>query len=169
MSMNDALLMEFVREMSLTRKTLERVPDDKLGWKPHEKSGTMGWLAGHLANLPGWATMTISKDSLDIHPPGEPEYKMEIPKSRQALLDLFDRNFDSGRDALTGASDDWLEKPWTLLNGGQKVFTMPRAAVLRTMVLNHNIHHRAQLGVYLRLNDIPVPGVLGPSADEQPM
>ena len=89
MSMNDALLMEFVREMSLTRKTLERVPDDKLGWKPHEKSGTMGWLAGHLANLPGWATMTISKDSLDIHPPGEPEYKMGNPERRARHCSIF--------------------------------------------------------------------------------
>ena len=166
---NQALLPEFDMEMANTRKTLERVPDDKLGWKPHEKSMTMGRLAGHLAELPMWGQMTIEHDSLDIAPPGAPPQQGLTAKSRQDTLAAFDKNVASMRAAIAGASDEQMMKPWSLLKGGQPLMTMPKIAVLRGFVMNHGIHHRAQLGVYLRLNNIPVPSIYGPSADEGQM
>jgi uncharacterized damage-inducible protein DinB len=169
MSISSALLPEFDQEMANTRKTLERIPDDKFGWKPHPKSFAMGPLATHTAELVGWTVDTIGKDSLDIAPPGAPPYKTVEATSRQELLDRFDKKVTAARAAIAGASDEHLMKPWTLLQGGQPIFTMPRAALLRSFVMNHVIHHRAQLGVYLRLNDIPVPAIYGPTADEQGM
>ena len=166
MPINQALLGEFDQEMANTRKTLERVPEDKFSWKPHAKSGTMIWLAGHVAHLPGWAKETLERDSFDTAPPGQPAFQAEVPKSRKELLEVFDRSVAAGRAALSKASDEHLTKPWTLLAGGETVFTMPRIAVFRSFVMNHLIHHRAQLGVYLRLNDIAVPAIYGPSADE---
>ncbi len=166
MPINQGLLGEFDQEMANTRKTLERVPEDKFGWKPHPKSGTMIWLAGHVAQIPGWAKETMERDSLDIAPPGQPPAQPEIPRSRKDLLERFDRGVAAGRAALSSASDDHLMKPWSLLSGGKTIFTMPRIVVFRGFVMNHLIHHRAQLGVYLRLNDIPVPAIYGPSADE---
>jgi uncharacterized damage-inducible protein DinB len=164
--MNQALLPEFDQEMANTRKTLERVPFEKFTWKPHEKSMPMGRLAVHLAEMPGWSVETINKESLDVAPPGGPQYQPPEIKSREDLVALFDKNVAAGRVAIAGASDDELMKNWSLLAGGKTIFTMPRIAVLRSMVMNHIIHHRAQLGVYLRLNDVPVPGHYGPSADE---
>ena len=166
---SQALLPEFDMEMANTRKTLERVPDDKLGWKPHEKSMTMGRLAGHLAELPTWGQMTIAGDSHDIAPSGAPQQPALTAKSRQETLEIFDQNVAAMRAALAGASDDQLMKPWSLLKGGQTLMTMPKIAVLRGFVMNHAIHHRAQLGVYLRLNDVSVPSIYGPSADEGQM
>jgi uncharacterized damage-inducible protein DinB len=166
MAMNQALLPEFDQEMANTRKTLERVPENKLGWKPHEKSGSMGWLATHIANLAGWAATTIGQDSLDLAPKGVPAGPAPEAKSRKELLDTFDKNVIAARAAIAGASDEHLLKPWTLLKNGQTLLTMPRIAVLRAFVMNHLIHHRAQLGVYLRLNNVPVPAIYGPSADE---
>ncbi len=166
MPINQGLLGEFDQEMANTRKTLERVPEDKFGWKPHPKSGTMIWLAGHVAQIPGWAKETMEKDSLDIAPPGQPPAQPGIPRSRKDLLERFDGCVAAGRAALSSASDDHLMKPWSLLSGGKTIFTMPRIVVFRGFVMNHLIHHRAQLGVYLRLNDIPVPAIYGPSADE---
>jgi uncharacterized damage-inducible protein DinB len=166
--MNQALLAEFDQEMVTVRKTLERVPEDKFGWKPHPKSGTMIWLAGHLANIPGWGKETFTRDSLDIAPPGQPPQQAPEPKSRKELLETFDRGAAAGRAGLEKASDEALMGPWTLLSGGKAIFTLPRAVVFRKFVMSHLIHHRAQLGVYLRLNDIPVPAVYGPSADESP-
>jgi uncharacterized damage-inducible protein DinB len=124
----------------------------------------MRWLAGHVANLPAWAVMAIQRDSIDLAPPRPPE-----PDSRAALLEIFDRNVAEARAAIAGATDEHLLKTWTLLIGGREIFTLPRAAVLRSVVMNHLIHHRAQLGVYLRLNDVPVPALYGPSADEPAM
>ena len=166
---NQALLPEFDMEMANTRKTLERVPDDKLGWKPHEKSMTMGRLAGHLAELPTWGQMTIASDGHDIAPLGGPTEQAMTSKSRQETLDAFDKNVASMRAAIASASDDQLMKPWSLLKGGQKLMTMPKIAVLRGFVLNHSIHHRAHLCVYLRLNNVPVPALYGPSADDPGM
>ncbi len=123
-------------------------------------------LATHLATLPSWASVTIHQDSIDIAPAGEPPPTNEPAKSVEDLLATFDRNVASARDALAGATDEVLLKTWTLLKGGQTVFALPRVAALRSFVLNHNVHHRAQLGVYLRLNNIPVPSIYGPSADE---
>jgi uncharacterized damage-inducible protein DinB len=167
MPINQALLGEFDHEMANTRKTLERVPEDKFDWKPHAKSGSMIWLAGHVANIPGWAKETVERDTLDIAPGGQPPTPPPAPKSRKELLELFDKNAAAGRAALAAANDDalWM-KPWSLLSGGKTLLTMPRVAVMRGFVMNHLIHHRAQLGVYLRLNDVPVPAIYGPSADE---
>ena len=169
MPITDLLLPEFDQEMAKTRKVLERCPEDKFSWRPHAKSWTMAALATHIANMPGWAVETIARNSLDIAPPGAPPYKEEPAGSRKELLDRFDKNTVAARSAVAGATDEQLMKPWSLLSGGQVVFTMPRISVLRTMIMNHGIHHRAQLGVYLRLNDVPVPGTYGPSADEAPM
>ncbi len=166
MSLSEMLLPEFEHEMASTRRTLERVPEDKFDWKPHEKSMPLGGLATHLANIPSWVGHTIEKDALDVAPPGEPPLRMQQATSRAEVLQQFDQNVAAARAALAGASDEELLKPWTLLSGGKTVLSMPRVAVLRGFVLNHNIHHRAQLGVYLRLNDVPVPAIYGPSADE---
>ena len=167
MAIKDALLPEFDQEMAGTRKTLERVPEDKFGWKPHPKSGSMGWLATHVANLPGWVTMTLEKDSLDLAPAGQPPQRTKPVDSREQLLAKFDENVAAARKALEAASDEAMRQPWSLLQNGQTIFTMPKAAVLRSVVFNHLLHHRGQLTVYLRLNDIPVPALYGPSADEQ--
>jgi uncharacterized damage-inducible protein DinB len=165
MSISQSLLPEFDQEMANTRKTLERVPDDKLGWKPHPKSFAMGALAQHVATMVGWTTDTISKDSFDVAPGGQP-YQPPQLKNRQEILAAFDDGVARARAAIAGATDDHLMKPWSLLNNGKPMMTMPRIAVIRGFVMNHTIHHRAQLGVYLRLNDIPVPSIYGPSADE---
>jgi uncharacterized damage-inducible protein DinB len=165
MSMNQALLPEFDQEMANTRKTLERIPDSTMGWKPHPKSFPMGTLALHVAQLPGWIPVTIGKDELEI---GDgPGYPPPEDNRQKALLELFDKNVAEARAALAGASDETLIKPWTLIVRGQKAFSMPKIAVLRSFVMNHIIHHRAQLGVYLRLNDVAVPGLYGPSADDK--
>jgi uncharacterized damage-inducible protein DinB len=168
MSISESLLPEFDQEMANTRKTLERIPDDKLAWKPHEKSYTMGALATHIATIPGWAQPTIEQDDLDLAPPGAPPYQVLPINSRQEALEKFDTNVAAARAAIAGASDEHLSRPWSLLAGGQTIFTMPRTAVLRGFILSHIIHHRAQLGVYLRINDVPVPSIYGPSADESP-
>ncbi|PYS89520.1 MAG: damage-inducible protein DinB [Acidobacteria bacterium] len=166
MALSDALLPEFDQEMANTRRTLERVPEDKLDWRPHEKSTTLGGLTTHLSNLPSWASFALDRDSLDIAPVGEPPLRLEQIKSVSEALEMFDQNVVAARAAIAGASDEQLQQTWTLLHGGRTVFALPRAAVLRTVVMNHIIHHRAQLGVYLRLNDVPVPSLYGPSADE---
>ncbi len=168
MALRDALLPEFDHEMANTRKTLERVPDDKLDWKPHTKSMAMGGLATHLSNLPTWANHAIGEDSLDLAPEGKPLPPQSPVQSRTELLEIFDSNVAKARAAIAAVSDEELFKPWTLQNNGTPILTLPKIAVLRGFVMNHNIHHRAQLGVYLRLNDIPVPSIYGPSADENP-
>ena len=152
MSYAEALLPEFDREMANTRKVLERVPDDKFDWQAHPKSHTIGWNASHVADLPNWLVVTLTTPSLDIAPVGGPRY--EFSKATAA------------RKAITEVKDDEVHKPWSLLQAGKEIFTMPRSAVVRGMVMNHLIHHRAHLCVYLRLNDIPVPGMYGPSGDE---
>lgn len=169
MSLSQSLLPEFDQEMANTRKTLERVPDDKFSWKPHPKSGGMGWLASHLSNIPEWVVVTIKEDGFDMNPGGKGFQPPPEPKNRKELLEAFDKNVKAARAALAEASDADLAKDWSFLNNGVAVFSMPRIACLRTWVMNHNIHHRAQLGVYLRLNNIAVPAIYGPSADESGM
>jgi uncharacterized damage-inducible protein DinB len=163
MTIAEGLLPEFDHEMANTRKTLERVPESKFGWKPHEKSYTLGKLATHIATLPVFAAMTIAQDDLDL---GKP-FPAPAPKTRDEIVALFDENMKAARAAIACASDQTLMKNWSLKQGTHVIFTMPKVAVLRSFVMNHTIHHRAQLLVYLRLNDIPVPGLYGPSADEQ--
>jgi uncharacterized damage-inducible protein DinB len=165
MSISDSLLPEFDQEMANTRKTLERIPDNKLGWTPHEKSFTMGKLATHLATLPAWTGITLGQDSFDLSLPFTPP----SPKSRDEVLSIFDKSVAEARTAIVNASDEVMFQPWSLLKGKITLFTMPKIAVLRSFVFNHTIHHRGQLTVYLRLNDIPVPGLYGPSADETGM
>jgi uncharacterized damage-inducible protein DinB len=167
MLIRDTLLPEFDHETANTRKVLERVPEDKLTWKPHPKSWTMAALAGHLANIPGWVPYTLGGDGIDIADPNGPKPDPD-PKSRKELLERFDKNVAAARAALAAAENDVFMQPWSLKSGGKAVFTMPKAAVLRSFVFSHAIHHRAQLGVYLRLNDVPVPAIYGPSADENP-
>ncbi len=166
MPISDALLPEFDHEMATTRKFLERVPDDRLGWKPHQKSFTMGQLGTHLSNIPSWIGDTIKKAELDIAPVGQPPYKEPEKHSHQEMVDAFDKNVAAGRQAITAASDETLMKPWSLLAGGKPIMTLPRIAVLRSFIMNHSIHHRAHLGVYLRLCDVAVPSAYGPTADE---
>ncbi len=166
MPLSAALLPEFDHEMSNTRRTLERVPENRFDWAPHEKSMKMGGLATHLSNLPSWASLTISSDSFDMAPEGKP-IRVPPAQSNSELLETFDKNVAAARSAIAAASDEELFKPWTLLSNGNKLLELPKIAVIRSFVMNHSIHHRAQLGVYLRLNDVPVPSIYGPSADEQ--
>ena len=166
MALKDAFLAEFDPEMANTRKTLERVPEGKFTWKPHDKSGTMIWLAQHVAHLPEWAWYTLQQDSLDLAPKGVSPQPPPPPASVKELLSLFDGCVAKGRSAIAGAGDAEFGKIWTLLKNGQQLMAMPKAACLRMFVMNHLIHHRAQLGVYLRLNNVPVPALYGPSADE---
>ena len=167
MSIAQTLLPEFDQEMANTRRVLERVPDDKWGWKPHEKSGTVGWLAAHVGTVPEWLTMTLNSESLDYAPVDGPTYTPPKIENLQQLLTAFDKAATEARTALVAASDQDFMKNWTLLAGGKEIFTMPRIACVRGMILNHLIHHRGQLTVYLRLVNVPVPGLYGPSADEQ--
>ncbi|HUB01606.1 MAG TPA: DinB family protein [Terriglobales bacterium] len=167
MAFKDTLLSEFDMEMDNTRRALERVPDGKFGWKPHEKSGTLGWMATHIATIPHWAKMTMEQESLDLSPAGGSEFVPPKADTRKELLDLFDKNRAEARAALAGGDDVSYAKSWALLMGGRELFREPRSAVLRRMVFNHIIHHRGQLTMYLRLLDVPVPALYGPSADEQ--
>lgn len=165
MGIAQAMIPEFDHEMANTRKTLERVPDDKFDWKAHEKSFSMGSVASHLSNLPGWASLIIAQDEFDMAP-GEQPLKTPPCHSRQEVLNSFDKNVAQARRSLESETDEHIFQNWKLLSGGHEIFSMPRVAVLRGFVMNHIIHHRAQLTVYLRLNDIPVPSLYGPSADE---
>ena len=166
MQISDALLPEFDQEMAGTRKSLARCPEDKFDWTPHPKSFKMVSLATHIVNMVGWTVDTIDKDSFDVAPPGAPPHKEEPVTSSKELLERFDKNVAAARAAIGGASDAQLMAPWSLLQGGQTLFTMPRIVCIRSFIMNHIIHHRGQLTVYLRLNDIPVPALYGPSADE---
>jgi len=167
MTIAESILPEFDMEMAGTRKTLERVPTDKLNWKAHPKSNTIGWVASHLAEIVGWVEGTLTQDTWDINPEGGEPYKSVQLNSQQEILDLFDTNVVAARKLIAATSDEEFAKSWSLLSGGQALITMPKIGVIRTWVLNHSIHHRAHLCVYLRLNDIPVPALYGPSADEQ--
>ena len=166
MNYPETILPEFDREMANTRKVLERVPEHKLDWQAHPKSHTIGWNANHLAEILGWVGGWLTAPSWDFAPVGGEPYQSPKLTSRQEILDLFDRNVAAARKAIAAVNDDQLTQPWSLLWAGTPLFTMPRGMVIRRFVLNHLIHHRATLCVYLRLNDIPVPGMYAPSGDE---
>ncbi|MBD3404104.1 DUF664 domain-containing protein [candidate division GN15 bacterium] len=166
MPIRDMILPEFDHEMANTRKTLERIPDNTFEWRPHDKSYTMQQLASHLAHMPSWTSFTLNDDSFDTAPTDGEQATTPQAKSTADLLDTFDKNVATAREAIASAEDAQLMPPWSLKKAGEVIFTMPRFAVLRSFILNHTIHHRAQLTVYLRLNDIPVPALYGPSADE---
>jgi uncharacterized damage-inducible protein DinB len=164
MTITDLLQPEFDQEMATTRLVLERVPEDKFGWKPHDKSFSMGALASHIANTVNWAEPTMTQTMFDLATVSREEMTKEA-KSRAELLSWFDANVKSVRALLEKPDADYFV-PWTLKHGDNVFFTLPRYNCMRSFVLNHIVHHRAQLGVYLRLNNIPVPGAYGPSADE---
>ena len=166
MSYAAMILPDFDREMANTRKVLERVPEDKLDWQVHPQSHTIGWNANHLAEIAGWVEGALTAPSWDIAPTGGEPYQSPKLTSRQEILDLFDRNVAAARKAIAAVKDDQMTQPWSLLNAGTPFFTISRATMLRSFVLNHLIHHRAILCVYLRLNNIPVPGMYDPSGDE---
>lgn len=164
----DSLLPEFDHEFATTRRLLERVPDAELGWKPHEKSMTLGALATHVANIGGfWCTQTMNAPFYDVSGANDPEARLEPAASRDALLKEFDERITTARAALAGKTDAEMMAPWTLKSGDHEIFTMPRVAVYRSFVMNHMIHHRGQLSVYLRMKNVPLPSIYGPTADEQ--
>ncbi|MFK7777326.1 MAG: DinB family protein [Gimesia sp.] len=167
MTIAETLLPEFDREMASTRKTIERIPNDKLDWKAHPKSRTMGWVGSHLAEIAGWVEGILTQDSWDIAPESGESYQAPQFDSLQDILDFFDANVAAGRKCIGTTSDEEFAKSWSLLSGGQALIIMPKAGVIRTWILNHSIHHRGHLCVYLRLNDIPVPALYGPSGDEE--
>ena len=164
MPLIDILLPEFDRETGTTRRVLERVPESAFGWKPHARSMTLGALAAHLAALPTWTATVMNGDAFDIA--DEPAGHDAQPASAADLLSTFDENVASARALLLNRSDGELTQSWTLKRGTHDVFMLPRIAMLRYFVLNHLIHHRGQLSVYLRLQGVAVPAMYGPSADE---
>lgn len=166
MTIAELLLPEFDQEMASTRKVIERVPEDKFAWKAHPKSNTIGWVAAHVVEIPGWVEGTLTQTEWDIAPPGGEPYRTPPAVSRAQLLADFDKHVAAAKKAIAATSDAEFMQQWSLLMGGNPVITMPRLGVIRSFVLNHLIHHRAHLLVYLRMNDVPVPGMYGPSADE---
>lgn len=152
-------------ELAATRRVLERVPEAHYAWKPHEKSMSLGALAQHLATLPAWGVTVLQAESFDV---GTTPPAGALPEGGEALLRTFDTHAAALRDALARAEEASLTAPWTLRNGPHVVARLPRVAALRTFYISHTIHHRAQLGVYLRLLDVPLPAIYGPTADEAP-
>ena len=166
MSLSDALIAELQQEATTTRKCLERIPETTFDWKPHEKSMSMSRLAAHVAEMVDWAKDVTETPEMDF---AAQDYKPFEPKTTAELVEYFDERLASATEAIKNASDESLMENWKLRNGEEIYFDMPRIQVLRGMVFNHIVHHRGQLSVYLRLNDIPVPALYGPSADEGAM
>lgn len=166
MSIAKAFAAEFDHEIVGVRRHLANLQDDMLGWKPHEKSFSAGQLASHIVNILQWLRLTAEADNFDVAPPGEEPWKTPQLSSVAEILEVFDTKVPEARELLAAIPDEAMHQPWSLLRGGEPIMTMPRIACIRSMILNHMVHHRAQLGVYLRINDLPVPGVYGPSADD---
>lgn len=164
MSISESILPEFDHEMANTRRSLERVPENRFDWQPHKKSYTMRQLASHVANIPSWTPPVLKQVSGD-----GTIFTIHEANSTKELLAMFDKNAADARAAIASMSDAEFMKPWSLMFDGKAIFTQPKFGVLRGFILSHLVHHRAQLGVYLRLNDVPVPAIYGPSADEQVM
>ena len=162
MAIKEALLAEYDHEMGTTRKLLERLPDHKLTWKPHEKSMTLGGLATHLGNIPSWASAILNETSFDL---ASAPSNVATRPSRGEILSFFDESTRQARAAMDKSDAEYSAR-WALKRGGQEMFSMPRVAAFRSFVLSHIIHHRGQLSVYLRLNDVAVPPIYGPTADE---
>lgn len=163
MALNTAFLGELETEGATCRRVLERVPESVWEFKPHEKSANMGSLATHVAEMWSWTRFTLDFPELDF---GGNPYTPYKPTSHQDLLDYHDKNVAEAKEVIARTSDETMMESWTMRSGETIFFTMPKVNVLRTMVFNHIIHHRGALSVYLRLNDIPVPSIYGPSADE---
>lgn len=163
MGINQSFIAELEQEGKSTRKILERVPLEKFDWKPHEKSTPLGRLAFHVAEIYGWASTTLDEDELDF---AKFDYKPKTQGTTEELLASYDDNYNKAMKSLKDAPDSRFMENWTMKNGDITYFTLPKIAVLRSFVFSHLIHHRAQLGVYLRLLDVPLPGMYGPTADE---
>jgi uncharacterized damage-inducible protein DinB len=169
MPIAEALIPEYDQEMEATRRVLERVPEDQFDWQPHEKSMTLGRLASHVAEIPGWAAMSIQEDEYDVAPPGGDPYQPPVVGSATELMKMFEETWSTARDLIASTSDEALMSTWTMKSGGETMFAMPKIGVVRSFILNHVIHHRGQLTVYLRLLGVPLPQTYGPSADEPDM
>lgn len=166
MSVMESFVAEYVRECANTRKMLERVPEQEFGWKPHEKSFTLGQLASHLVDSQMWGTMTVNTEKLEL---GQGDYVPFIASSTKELVETFDVKVEEARQALEGLSDSAAMANWSMWKDGKKILEMPKIAVLRDFILKHMIHHRGQLSVYLRMKDVPLPQIYGPTADESQM
>ena len=169
MSINQTLISELQHEFATTRRVLDRVPADKYDWAPHAKSMTAGRLASHIAEMTTWITATVHGDSLDLAPVDGPKWEAYTATSTGELLAYFDKHVAEASAALATCDDDAMMGTWSLMMGGNVIMAMPRVACLRTFCMNHVYHHRGQLSVYLRLLDISVPSIYGPSADEGKM
>jgi uncharacterized damage-inducible protein DinB len=167
MTFAQSMLPEFDHEMATTRKVLERVPEDKLQWKAHEKSNTIGWNACHLAEIPGWGSNILTQPFFDMRPVGGKPYETPKLTSRKDILACFDAGVAETRKAIAGLADNQVMAMWQFRDGGTVVMEMPRAVAFRTWIMSHSIHHRAILSVYYRLTGVPVPAMYGPSGDEQ--
>jgi uncharacterized damage-inducible protein DinB len=163
MRLADSILSELDQEAQTTKRVLERIPDDKLGWKPHPKSFSLGQLGLHIARLPGGLTAAIASDSMEV-----PSFAQSEAKSRQEILDTFSQSLTSAKETLKNMDDARLASTWKLTKNGKVLMSLPRVAFLRSILLNHGYHHRGQLSVYLRMLDVPLPSIYGPSADENP-
>jgi uncharacterized damage-inducible protein DinB len=161
----DSLIPEYDHEWGTTRRLLNRVPEAEFDWKPHDKSMTLGQLSGHLANIPAWCSAVLEKTEFDLGSVGD-DARPKSPASRDALLREFDEKVSAARASLATRTDAELLAPWTLKSGEHEIFTMPRISAIRSFILNHSIHHRGQLSVYLRLKNVPLPSIYGPTADE---
>lgn len=166
MAIRDALLPEYDHEMGTTRRLLERTPEAEFAWKPHEKSMSLGQLAGHIANIPHWCDAILKHSVFDVATAGE-DARPRQPTSVAALLAEFDQKVAAARAGLSVVGDSEMLAPWTFKHGDREIFTMPRVAAIRSFIMNHLIHHRGQFSVYLRLKNIPLPAIYGPTADEQ--
>ena len=163
MKLSEFILMELDQEAQTTKRVLERIPDDKLAWKPHPKSFSLGQLALHIASVPAGVTTIVMQDSVEA-----PDFSQPEPKSRQEVLDTFSKSLETAKGNLTKMDDARLAATWSLTRGGKVVMSAPRIGFLRSVLLNHVYLHRGQLSVYLRMLDVPVPSIYGPSADENP-
>lgn len=164
MGICETLAAELRQEAKTSRRVLERVPEESFGWKPHEKSMSLGRLAAHVAELPELILPALAQDEFDF---ASGQFKPFEPKTTAELLEKFDRNISAAAEALRGQPDDRMGEIWKLRSGDHVLFEMPRAAVVRFVGLNHVVHHRGQLSVYLRLLDVPLPSIYGPTADER--
>jgi len=163
MKLADTMLMELDQEAQTTKRVLDRIPEDKLSWKPHPKAFSLGQLALHIASVPASVAAAAVPDTMEA-----PNFSQPEPKSRQEVLDTFSKSLESARAALKKMDDARLNSTWSLTKNGKVLMSVPRIAFLRSILMNHNYHHRGQLSVYLRILDVPVPAIYGPSADENP-
>src|SRR5260221_6008295 len=167
MSIAESMLPEFDHETATTRTLLERVPDAMAAWKPHVKSMSLGELAMHVSNIPAWAPVTLKETGFDTNPPGGDQHIPQKFESTVKMLDAYDQGVKTSRALLAATTDGEMMVPWALKNGGTIGFSMPRVAVFRSLIMNHVIHHRGQLSVYLRLSDVPLPSIYAPTADSR--